>query len=217
MAHQIQNVTDMKLTTNQIKNINQSIKIRVSYLDVRMELIDHLASAVEQEMEEREISFDMALSQQLDKLDLAKFQKQVLFNHYRSSLRKLFLEWQNPENSGVALLVFSLTYLLIYIGSIEATHTYSTFLIVIVTVNTGPFFPGLFKRQMLSSAEFMSVIKSVYLLYFCMSLFFDLLLTFSPIPREIFMPVIMGILVGQLIIGIKLVSNSYGKLKLSKL
>ena len=60
----------MKLSKPQIEKINQSIKPGIYYQDIRSELVDHLASAVEQEMEESEISFAKALDQELAKLNL---------------------------------------------------------------------------------------------------------------------------------------------------
>ncbi|MCL6260309.1 hypothetical protein M3O96_14500 [Aquiflexum sp. TKW24L] len=206
----------MKLSKPQIEKINQSIKMGIYYQDIRSELVDHLASAIEQEMGDGEISFELALDQQLAKLNLDKFQRQILLSHHSSAFKKLFAGWLNPENFGLALLAFCVTYFLIHIGSIEASHTYSTFLLVMITVNTAPFFYRLFTKPMRNSSEFMSVINSMFLLYMCMSFSFDLLLEFSPIPKQIFMPAFMGILAGQLIIGIRLVSNTYEKLKLAK-
>jgi hypothetical protein len=49
-----------------------------------------------------------------------------------------------------------------------------------------------------------------------MSFSFDLLLEFSSLPKQIFMPAFMGILAGQLLIGIRLISSTYEKLKLAK-
>jgi hypothetical protein len=178
--------------------------------------VDHLASAIEKEMEDSTVSFELALDLELKKLNLDKFQRQVLLSHHFSAFKKLFAGWVNLENFGLALLAFCVTYFLIHIGSIEASHTYSTFLIVMITVNTAPFFYWIFTKPMRNSSEFMSVINSMFLLYVCMSFSFDLLLEFSPIPKQIFMPAFMGILAGQLIIGIRLVSSTYEKLKLAK-
>jgi hypothetical protein len=205
----------MKLSKPQIEKINQSIKSGIYYQDIRLELVDHLASAIEQEMEDYGKSFEHALDKQLAKLNLDKFQRQILLSHHFSSFKNLCAGWLNPENFGLGLLVFCVTYFLIHIGSIEAGQTYSTFLIVMITVNTAPFFYRLFTKPMRNSSEFMSGINSMFLLYVCMSFSFDLLLEYSPISKQIFMPLFMGILVGQLIIGIKLVSKSYDKLKTS--
>lgn len=207
----------MKLSKPQIEKINQSIKSGIYYQDIRSELVDHLASAIEQEMEESEISFELALDHELAKLNLDKFQRQILLSHHSSAFKKLFAGWVNLENFGLALLAFFVTYFLIHIGSIEASHTYSTFLIVMITVNTAPFFYWIFTKPMRNSSEFMSVINSMFLLYVFMSFSFDLLLEFSPIPKQIFMPAFMGILAGQLLIGIRLISSTYEKLKLAKL
>ena len=206
----------MKLSKPQIEKINQSIKPGIYYQDIRSELVDHLASAVEHEMEEGEISFESTLDQELAKLNLDRFQRQVLISHHSSAFKKLFAGWVNLENFGLALLAFCVTYFLIHIGSIEASHTYSTFLIVMITVNTAPFFYWIFTKPMRNSSEFMSVINSMFFLYVCMSFSFDLLLEFSSLPKQIFMPAFMGILAGQLLIGIRLVSSNYEKLKLAK-
>ena len=206
----------MKLSKPQIEKINESIKPGIYYQDIRSELVDHLASAIEKEMEDSTVSFEFALDLELKKLNLDKFQRQVLLSHHSSAFKKLFAGWLNPENFGLALLAFCVTYFLIHIGSIEASHTYSTFLIVMITVNTAPFFYWIFTKPMRNSSEFMSVINSMFFLYACMSFSFDLLLEFSPIPKQIFMPAFMGILAGQLIIGIRLVNSTYEKLKLAK-
>ena len=206
----------MKLSKPQIEKINQSIKTGIYYQDIRSELVDHLASAIEKEMEDSTVSFEFALDLELKKLNLDKFQRQVLLSHHSSAFKKLFAGWLNPENFGLALLAFCVTYFLIHIGSIEASHTYSTFLIVMITVNTAPFFYWIFTKPMRNSSEFMSVINSMFFLYACMSFSFDLLLEFSPIPKQIFMPAFMGILAGQLIIGIRLVNSTYEKLNLAK-
>ena len=206
----------MKLSKPQIEKINESIKPGIYYQDIRSELVDHLASAIEKEMEDSTVSFEFALDLELKKLNLDKFQRQVLLSHHSSAFKKLFEGWLNPENFGLALLAFCVTYFLIHIGSIEAGHTYSTFLIVMITVNTAPFFYWIFTKPMRNSSEFMSVINSMFFLYVCMSFSFDLLLEFSPIPKQIFMPAFMGILAGQLIIGIRLVNSTYEKLNLAK-
>ena len=206
----------MKLSKPQIEKINQSIKTGIYYQDIRSELVDHLASAIEKEMEDSTVSFEFALDLELKKLNLDKFQRQVLLSHHSSAFKKLFAGWLNPENFGLALLAFCVTYFLIHIGSIEASHTYSTFLIVMITVNTAPFFYWIFTKPMRNSSEFMSVINSMFFLYVCMSFSFDLLLEFSSLPKQIFMPAFMGILAGQLLIGIRLVSKTYEKLKLAK-
>ena len=206
----------MKLSKPQIEKINESIKPGIYYQDIRSELVDHLASAIEKEMEDSTVSFEFALDLELKKLNLDKFQRQVLLSHHSSAFKKLFAGWLNPENFGLALLAFCVTYFLIHIGSIEAGHTYSTFLIVMITVNTAPFFYWIFTKPMRNSSEFMSVINSMFFLYACMSFSFDLLLEFSPIPKQIFMPAFMGILAGQLIIGIRLVNSTYEKLNLAK-
>ena len=206
----------MKLSKPQIEKINESIKPGIYYQDIRSELVDHLASAIEKEMEDSTVSFEFALDLELKKLNLDKFQRQVLLSHHSSAFKKLFEGWLNPENFGLALLAFCVTYFLIHIGSIEASHTYSTFLIVMITVNTAPFFYWIFTKPMRNSSEFMSVINSMFFLYACMSFSFDLLLEFSPIPKQIFMPAFMGILAGQLIIGIRLVNSTYEKLNLAK-
>ena len=206
----------MKLSKPQIEKINQSIKTGIYYQDIRSELVDHLASAIEKEMEDSTVSFEFALDLELKKLNLDKFQRQVLLSHHSSAFKKLFAGWLNPENFGLALLAFCVTYFLIHIGSIEAGHTYSTFLIVMITVNTAPFFYWIFTKPMRNSSEFMSVINSMFFLYACMSFSFDLLLEFSSLPKQIFMPAFMGILAGQLIIGIRLVNSTYEKLNLAK-
>ena len=206
----------MKLSKPQIEKINESIKPGIYYQDIRSELVDHLASAIEKEMEDSTVSFEFALDLELKKLNLDKFQRQVLLSHHSSAFKKLFEGWLNPENFGLALLAFCVTYFLIHIGSIEAGHTYSTFLIVMITVNTAPFFYWIFTKPMRNSSEFMSVINSMFFLYACMSFSFDLLLEFSSLPKQIFMPAFMGILAGQLLIGIRLVSKTYEKLKLAK-
>ena len=206
----------MKLSKPQIEKINESIKPGIYYQDIRSELVDHLASAIEKEMEDSTVSFEFALDLELKKLNLDKFQRQVLLSHHSSAFKKLFAGWLNPENFGLALLAFCVTYFLIHIGSIEASHTYSTFLIVMITVNTAPFFYWIFTKPMRNSSEFMSVINSMFFLYACMSFSFDLLLEFSSLPKQIFMPAFMGILAGQLLIGIRLVSKTYEKLKLAK-
>jgi len=206
----------MKLSKPQIEKITQSIKTAIDYQDIRSELVDHLASAIEQEMAETAISFEHALDKQLANLNLDKFQRQVLFSHHFSTFKNLCAGWLNPENFGLALLVFCLTYFLIHIGSIEAGHTYSTFLILIITVSSAPFLHNLFIMQMLDSSKFMSVFNSMFIMNICMSFSFDLLLEYSSIPKQIFMPLFMGILFGQLIIGIRLVSNTYDKIKIAK-
>jgi hypothetical protein len=51
----------MKLTTEQIAKINQTlIEKGLIYEDIKLELIDHIASEIEAEMEEKEISFETA-------------------------------------------------------------------------------------------------------------------------------------------------------------
>lgn len=203
----------MKLNKHQIEEINKSIKLSINYQDIRSELVDHLASKIEQKMEENEISFEKTLETQLSKLNLDKFQKQVLLNHHLSSFKKLYKGWLVPENAGLAILVSCLTYFLISIGSIEAGQTYTSFITVMAIVYSAPFVHGLFKKQMRQHSEFMSNINSLFFLCLFKSFSFDLILEYSHLPKPIFMSLFMGMFIGQLIIGIKMVNKTYDKMK----
>lgn len=203
----------MKLSKSQIDSISQRIAPSIYYWDIREELVDHLASAIEQELEMESIPFELALAHQLEVLNPDKFQRSILITRHLATFRKLFGGWLDATNAGLALLVTLLTYFLVHIGSIDAGQTYDSFSILIITTYTAPFFYGTFDKRLLRQSEFLSAINSSLLLYFPMSFGFDILLGLSVLPVRIFMPLFMGLLVGQLMICIKLVNKTYEKIK----
>lgn len=203
----------MKLSKSQIDSISQRIAPSIYYSDIREELVDHLASAVEQEMELESIPFEKALANQLDTLNPDRFQRGILINRHLATFKKLFAGWLDATHAGLALLVTLLTYFLVHIGSIDAGQTYASFSILMITTYTAPFFYGIFDKRLFRQSEFLSAINSSLLLYFPMSFSFDILLGLSVFPVQIFMPLFMGLLVGQLMICIRLVNKTYEKIK----
>lgn len=204
----------MKLSKPQIDAISQKISPSVYYWDIREELVDHLASAIEQELEMESIPFELALAHQLEGLNPDKFQRRILITRHLATFRKLFGGWLDATNAGLALLVVVVVFFLVHIGSIESGQTYSSFSILMISLYTAPFFYSIFDRRLLRQSEFLSAINSSLLIYFPMSFCFDLLLGLAMIPGQIFMPLFMGMLVGQLIICVRLVNETYLKIKL---
>jgi hypothetical protein len=203
----------MKLSKSQIDSISQRISPSIYYWDIREELVDHLASAVEQEMELESIPFEKAVTNQLDAFNPDRFQRGILINRHLATFKKLFAGWLDATNAGLAWLVAVLAYFLVHIGSIDPGQTYASFSILMITTYTAPFFYSIFDRKLLRQSEFLSAINSSLLLYFPMSFGFDILLGLSAIPVQIFMPFFMGLLVGQLMICIRLVNRTYEKIK----
>ncbi|EMS34165.1 hypothetical protein C943_03982 [Mariniradius saccharolyticus AK6] len=203
----------MKLSKSQIDSISQRISPSIYYWDIREELVDHLASAVEQEMELASIPFEKAVTNQLDAFNPDRFQRAILINRHLATFKKLFAGWLDATHAGLALFVTLLTYFLVHIGSIDPGQTYASFSILMITTYTAPFFYGIFDKRLLRQSEFLSAINSSLLLYFPMSFGFDILLGLSVIPVHIFMPLFMGLLVGQLMICIRLVNKTYEKIK----
>lgn len=205
----------MKLSKSQIDSISQRISPSIYYWDIREEFVDHLASAIEKNMEMESIRFEQALANQLDRLNPDRFQRSILIARHLSTCRKLIAGWLDATNAGLALLVASVSYFLVHIGSIDPGQTYSSFSILMITTYTAPFLYSIFDRKLLRQSEFLSAINGSLLLYLPMSFCFDILLGLSVIPVQIFSPFFMGLLVGQLMICIRLVNWTYDKINLA--
>jgi hypothetical protein len=66
----------MKLAHYQIEHIREYIKDQnIWYYDVRQELVDHIASAIESKIEEEEISFSKAFAEAIEGIDCRKVQR----------------------------------------------------------------------------------------------------------------------------------------------
>ncbi|ERM84496.1 hypothetical protein P872_25405 [Rhodonellum psychrophilum GCM71 = DSM 17998] len=205
----------MKLSKLQIEEINLAIKTKIYYYDIRSELVDHLASSIEHEISENDDSFKITLEKAMANLDLNKSQSQILFSQHLSSIKNLFIGWLLPSHICWVLLVICVSFFLIQIGVIAPNQTYLSFSIVMSIVITAPFLNGIFKKQMLYHSEFLSNINSLFLIYVSMSFLFDLAIENFNLPKEIFLPILIGILSGQMLIGIRLISKTYKKINLA--
>ncbi|MDG1278582.1 MAG: hypothetical protein P8O16_14965 [Algoriphagus sp.] len=85
----------MKLSSDQIIQIQNTIsKGSIYYEDIRFELLDHRASAIEGDMKEG-VTFEQAMKNQLKDFNEAKFQREILLHTHLGMLKSIFKEMLN--------------------------------------------------------------------------------------------------------------------------
>ncbi|WP_075349535.1 hypothetical protein [Algoriphagus marinus] len=85
----------MSLSTNQINQIQSSLASgNIYYDDIKDELVDHRASAIERDMEEG-LTFEQAMSNQLKNFNESKFQREILLHTHLGMLKNIFQEMGN--------------------------------------------------------------------------------------------------------------------------
>ena len=136
-------MTEIKLTEDQIQSLFAFVKSKyVRYIDVKYELVDHLASAIEDEMQkDAKLSFDAALSKVY-----ARFPVTGFTNFIASKARSLGRYWQRRYFK-VMLTYFTppkiLLTILIYIFCFQTTYFYGKnglMVLVILSMITNLFF-----------------------------------------------------------------------------
>lgn len=85
----------MKLTSLQINQIQSSLASgNIYYDDIKDELVDHRASAIERDMEEG-LTFEQSLSNQLKNFNESKFQREILLHTHLGMVKRIFKEMGN--------------------------------------------------------------------------------------------------------------------------
>ncbi len=107
-----------KLTAEQITKIDLALsKMGIAYMDIRCELIDHAATAIEQKEED----FDIALEEyiKLNKKQLKKTNRKMFFAGMGKAYRQLFQNMVKPVFIIGTVLLFAALMLLTQIINIE--------------------------------------------------------------------------------------------------
>ena len=129
----------MKLTTENIQFIDNYLKnSEVIYYDIRMEMLDHVATAVEQKMEAENLDFYEAFKSYMvvNKKGLMKQNERTLKHDFKAIFP--FLKFNISLNS---LLTFTLLGLLFYFLLQEfETITISKFLVNFIFIGMGLFY-----------------------------------------------------------------------------
>ncbi len=123
----------MKLTKDNIQFIDNYLKnSNVIYYDIRMEMLDHIATAVEQKMELENIDFYDAYKSYMvaNKMEILKGNKEEGL-HFREPLKKFGLFVIQPFQILLAIGVFSLVY---FFSNIYRLNIYSNYLYLFIII-----------------------------------------------------------------------------------
>lgn len=129
----------MKLTPENIKFIDNYLKnSEVIYYDIRMEMLDHVATAVEQKMETKNLDFYDAFKSYmvLNKKDLIKENEKTLKHNYRVIIP--FLKFNLKPYSSI--LYFFIIGAFYFFQNIYERTTIGKFLVFIVFLGMGLFY-----------------------------------------------------------------------------
>ncbi|MEY2738562.1 MAG: hypothetical protein RL259_471 [Bacteroidota bacterium] len=123
----------MKVTKDNIQFIDNYLKnSNVIYYDIRMEMLDHIATAVEQKMELENIDFYDAYKSYMvaNKMEILKGNKEEGL-HFREPLKKFGLFVIQPFQILLAIGVFSLVY---FFSNIYRLNIYSNYLYLFIII-----------------------------------------------------------------------------------
>lgn len=123
----------MKLTLQDIQFIDNYLKnSEVIYYDIRMEMLDHVATAVEQKMKAENLDFYDAFKSYMvvNKKEILKGNKEEGL-HFREPLKKFGLFVIQPFQILLAIGIFSLVYIF---SNIYGLNIYSNYLYLFIII-----------------------------------------------------------------------------------
>lgn len=123
----------MKLTIQNIQFIENYLKnSNVIYYDIRMEMLDHVATAVEQKMKAENLDFYDAFKSYMvvNKKEILKGNKEEGL-HFREPLKKFGLFVIQPFQILLAIGIFSLVY---FFSNIYGLNIYSNYLYLFIII-----------------------------------------------------------------------------------
>ncbi|MFN7044705.1 MAG: hypothetical protein ACK4M1_05875 [Flavobacterium sp.] len=123
----------MKLTAENIKFIDNYLKnSEVIYYDIRMEMLDHVATAVEQKMQAENLDFYDAFKSYMvvNKKEILKGNKEEGL-HFKEPLKKFGLFAIQPFQIFLAICTFLLVY---FFAKIHGLNIYSNYLYLFIII-----------------------------------------------------------------------------------
>jgi hypothetical protein len=123
----------MKLIPENIKFIDNYLKnSEVIYYDIRMEMLDHIATAVEQKMETENLDFYDAFKSYMveNKKEILKGNKEECL-HFKEPLKRFGLFLVKPFQILLAISTFSLVY---FFAKIYGLNIYSNYLYLFIII-----------------------------------------------------------------------------------
>lgn len=155
----------MKLNKNQISKIKNFISIgNIHYEDIREELEDHLASAVEEKMNSG-LSFELALSEKQSRFNPSKLQRDILINTHWGMIKGIFKRMKSIPVVLISLIIaFLISGLLIQILDLSPDYSEKIIKTVVMVQITLTAVFGLFRTRYLKNSQIMSSGNSLFLL-----------------------------------------------------
>lgn len=148
----------MKLNNQQITQISYLFSQgRIYYSDIREELLDHRASAIEMDMEEG-LTFEQALKNQIKDFNESKFQREILLHTHLGMVKSIFKEMLKSEILFKVLLMtlvivgFMNLFAALNPGYSETLLKVSVMIAITLLAILGLFSTGLFRNSQVMSA-----------------------------------------------------------------
>lgn len=114
----------MKLAHYQIDQLKEYISTQsIWYEDVREEILDHVASIVEEKMTEEDVSFVNASAEAFNELDIHKFQRAKLLAEHKAVLKEVLREMKSFLSGTRLIYLATLVSFIGFIFSINADLT----------------------------------------------------------------------------------------------
>lgn len=164
----------MKLTTPQLGEIKTHVEdMGIKYLDVQMEIVDHTACKIEENMEKfPEWSFDTAFYEtrkDFGYLEYKAFEKSFeksLFNQKRRISKNAIKEWFIKEKLGYTILLFSFLLLLFKtFGPVKTSFVFSVIQLILCLGISGLQFTNYIKMKKLLTMRYFDLIPSMWIMY----------------------------------------------------
>jgi hypothetical protein len=155
----------MKLSSQQMTQIRSSLSQgKIYYADIRNELLDHRASAIEGDMKEG-LTFEQAMKNQLKDFNEAKFQREILLHTHLGMVKSIFKEIGNFR---ILFIVLLMTVVIVGFMNLFAAQNpgYSETLlkVSIMIAITLLAILGLFSTRLLRNSQVMSAGNTLFLM-----------------------------------------------------
>ena len=155
----------MRLSANQITQIRSLLSQgRIYYTDIREELLDHRASAIEKDMNGG-LSFEQAMRNQLKDFNESKFQREILLHTHLGMVKSIF---KKMGNFRILFKVLLMTLVIVGFMNLFAAQNpaYSETLLKVsmMIVITLLAILGLLSTRLLRNSQVMSAGNSLFLI-----------------------------------------------------
>lgn len=208
----------MKLAYYQLEHINQYISSQsICYTDIRHELTDHIATAIEHKMAEENTSFANAFSQTIEEVNCTAIQRKKLINETLAlwkTVGRNALDLLKGYRALMLLMTTFLTSLAFFSGvNLQSLDNwFSTGINVLVMI---PVIACLFDKTLkpYRQSYFMSSVVGLYLftqvLVSIKTFLFDRLFDPTPLIQTIY----FSLVIFSILLGFQLISASYRRVK----